>query len=216
MTFSEAVKSYGRELNRYRYFTIIAYGLLISACLAVGVWGYKFYNRSAGERAHGVLAQAVELYQRAERENTEALWNDTELALSQGYQQFSGSAVAPYFLALQSEVAFNKGDFEKARDFLSQALTVMKKSSPLYPAYAIKLALMKIDAGDAAGREELQALANSTDSQGRDMALYYQGVIDFDSGDRAGAEKAWSVLIKDFGSDSVWAQAAKQQLDYTA
>ena len=185
MTLSKVVKSYADYIsNSVPFARQIVCGILFCACLVALILGYQLYNRHGNERAHQALAQAIELYERANREDKQNLWDDAELAFSQGYKEFSGSSLGAYFLAFQAEIAQSLGKVEQARTLFANALANLSKTSPLYNAYAIKLAIMKIDISDEQGHKELTALAGNPKNINRDMALYYQGLIEFDSGNR--------------------------------
>lgn len=212
------------ELNYYighfRYGRAIALAILVAAGLAVAVFGYRWWSQHTTAQAHASLAQAVELFERADQENTQAAWGEADRAFSQGYTQHAGSSLAGYFLAFQAEVALRQGNAETARELLSKAIQAMSATGPFYGAYKIKLALLQIDAGNpdlvAAGTQTLQQLANDPRNNDRDMAVYYLGLRSFQGGDRAAAEKIWQPLVEMQGAESLWAQAAQAKLDYTA
>jgi predicted negative regulator of RcsB-dependent stress response len=217
MTWTQVISDYARQRRNVRSLVV---GASLVALLVAMIFGYRYYAGYYNQRAHSALASAIELYERAERENTKALWSDADRALGQGYKEYSNSTLAPYFLAFQAEIARLQGRADDARALLERALSILSKTSPLYNAYALKLAMMKIDSGDAGlvndGTSSITALASDAKNRDRDMALYYQGLLAFDSGDRAAAEKSWNVLIEKYGAQSTWAQVAQAKLEYTA
>lgn len=104
--------------------------LLMAFCLFIVVagigFGYHWYRSSYNQNAHVALAQAIELFDRADKESTANLWDETDRALSQGYSDYSRSSLAPYFLAFQAQVALRKNDApEKARELLQKAIDGM-------------------------------------------------------------------------------------------
>ena len=217
MVWTEHVGNY---LGQYRYLRYVVFGVALGALVVAAAFGYRYYVGRYTQQAQASLARSIALYERAERENTKDLWDSSEQAFSQGYTEFSGTALAPYFLAFQSEVALKQGRGAEARELLEKAMSQLATTSPLQSLYATKLALMQIDSNDPEiikqGHTTLQALASNPKNQDRDTALYYQGLIAFDSGDRGAAEKAWNVLIETYGADSVWAQVAQSKLEYVS
>ncbi len=206
-------------IGQVRYGRTIALALLAVGTLAIAVFGYRWWSHNRAERAHATLARAIEIFERAEQENTPALWEEADRAFGQGYTQHAGSSLAAYFLAFQSEIALHQGNTEKAREFLTKALQAMSVSAPFYGSYAVKLALMESDSGKPdlmeKGAKALEQLARNQKNKDRDMALYYQGLLLFQAGDRAGAEQVWQPLVGTRGTDSIWSQAAQARLDYT-
>lgn len=193
--------------------------MLVFVVGSMGIFTYRWYTQWQGEQAHAALAQAIELFERAQQGSDSALWQEAERAFELGAQQNASSSLAPYFVAFQAEVAFKQGNVEKARELMAQVVKSLPKSSPLYHAYSVKYARMNIDSGQAdlieQGTKELEQEAQDVQNPERDMALYYQGLIPFEQGDRAAAQKIWDLLIKSYGQDSLWAQRAQAKLDYT-
>lgn len=206
-------------VGQFRYGRTVLLALCAVMILAVAGFGYRWWTGYRSEQAHAGLARAIELFERAEQEGTASAWEEAERAFGQGYENYSGSSLAAYFLAFQSEIALRQGNTQKARELLGKAVQSMAVSAPLYGAYAVKLALMDMDSDNPdlieKGTKALQQLASNTRNKDRDMALYYQGLHLFQAGDRAAAEKVWQPLVGVQGTDSVWAQAAQAKLDYT-
>jgi predicted negative regulator of RcsB-dependent stress response len=218
MTWLKVVDHYVRQ---FRYARQAAVACLLVLLLFAAMFLYRWYEDYRTEQAHGVLAHAIELFERAEQENTKVLWEETDRAFSQGYSSYSGTSLAPYFLAFQSEIAVRQDERVKARELMDKAVHVMARTAKLYGPYAVKLALMQIDSGEPAlvekGTSSLHALAHDSKNPDRDMALYYEGLRLFEQGDRSAAEKIWHTLVGDVhGADSIWAQIAQAKLDYTA
>lgn len=207
-------------LKKRENFRYVLIGAIVIGFLVVDVIGYRWYIRRYNERAQLALAEALDVYQKASREKAPHLWEEARQALAKGHEDFAGSSLDPYFLAYESDVVRYQGDHAKAVALMTAAVRAMSKSSPLYGPYQIKLALIKVDSPDqkvhADGLADLEQLAQRGKSDHRDEALYYRGLIAFDSADRAMAEKYWNELIKEFGKDSVWAQVAQAKLDYMA
>lgn len=215
------LKVYDHYIRQFRYARQLALACLLGLALAGVFFLYQWYENYRTERAHDALAHAVELFERAEQENTNVLWDEADRAFSQGYSQYSNSTLAPYFLAFQSEIAARQGDAARARDAMEKAVRDMSSQAPLYSFYAIKLALMQIESDNPdmaeKGKKLLHALTHDVRNADRDMALYYEGLVLFEKGDRLAAEKIWRALIGSAqGADSIWAHIAQAKLDYAA
>lgn len=207
--------------NKYTRALLMACGLLI--VLAGIGFGYRWYRSSYNQRAHAALAEAIELFDRANKDSTTSLWDETDRALAQGYSDYSGSSLAPYFLAFQAQVALQKipENVEKARELLQKALKNMSADMPFYGIYVIQLARMKSDSGiqdlEDEGIKTLQDVANNQKSSERGMALYYLGLRPFEAGDREQAIMMWTPLFKEADlANSFWSQIAQAKLDYQA
>lgn len=222
MTLLKVVDHY---IGHFKYMrTLLIVGCVIIVLVGVG-FGYHWYRSSHNQKAHAALAEAIELFDRATRESTASLWDETDRALSQGYSDYSRSSLAPYFLAFQAQVelrrAQNSETGEKARELLQKAVDQMSKGMPFYDMYMIQLARMNLDSGSPklqeAGHATLREIAQDKESTERGMALYYSGLRFFEMGDREQAVKEWAPLLNeaDF-MDSLWSQAAQQKLTYQA
>jgi tetratricopeptide (TPR) repeat protein len=215
------LKVFDHYVGQFKYARHIALALLLVLALFGALFLSRWYESYRTEQAHATLAHAIELFERAEQENTNVLWEEADRAFSQGYSHYSGLSLAPYFLAFQSEIALRQGDAVKAREFLGKAVAMMSPKALLYTPYAIKCALMQLESGDPdlveKGNKALHALAQDAKNPDRDMARYYEGLTLFESGDRPAAEKVWHDLLGGAQSaDSIWAQIAQAKLDYTA
>ena len=215
------LKVFDHYVRQFKYARQVALACLLGLALVGVFFLYQWYEGYRTEQAHDALAHAIELFERAEQENTNVLWDEADRAFSQGYSYYSNSTLAPYFLAFQSEIAVRQGDFVRARESMDKAVKAMAPSAPLYVAYALKLALMQIESGNPdlveKGKKLLHTLAHDVKHSDRDMALYYEGLQLFEQGDRPAAEKVWNSLITSTrGADSIWAQIAQAKLDYAA
>jgi tetratricopeptide (TPR) repeat protein len=187
-------------------------GGLIAVSAFVGayyVYGIYIYNRDL--RAQASFAEGYELYEAAlgvdlssekasSKEKT--LWAEVEMAFNSGYNQFSSSTLAPFFLAFQAEALVRQGKLEDAIQTMKMMLAVLPKRSPFLGIYATKKALMLIDSSDEAqkkeGLEELIRVADDTNNGNRDMALYYLGNYYATVGDIAQAQERFKQL-EEFG-----------------
>lgn len=211
---------YNKYIKRRGLTGYVIIAALVAVVLGGSLWGYRWYERRYNERAQAALARCVELWEKALQDKQENVMEQARRDISIEHERFARSSLAPYFLVLGSDLALQRADKVKAVEFIEKALAGLPVDSPLYGFYAVKKALMKIDAADEttrrAGATELQALSLDAKNKNRDMALYYRGLIAFDRGDRPGAEEIWRELQSRFGKDSLWARIAQAKLDYTA
>lgn len=192
--------------------------VLLVVVAVVSVVGYSWYTKKQNEDAQAVLAEGIELYQKALKEKSDKILEEAQLAFSIGYERYSGSSLASYFLSFESDILARQGKQDEAIKFMQKSVKKMSNSSPLYNMHKIKLALMKIDSEDEAiskkGKEELSALAGNKKNPDQDLALYHQGLINFNHGNRAEAEKSWKELIDIYGNVSSLAKLAEAKLAY--
>lgn len=199
---------------RTRYMVV---GGIILVILIADVVGYRWYSRRYDGRAQMALSQAIEVLDKAATGNVQTLWKEAENAFRDGYQRYPRSSVAPYLLSYWADTVVHQGDLARGIDLMDKAVLAISKSSPLYYIFVVKRALMRIDSPDATvvaqGKKELHAAAQDKKNPQRDEALYFEGLIAFDGGDRAGAEKVWQELLS-LGAKSVWGQVARAKLEY--
>lgn len=196
------------------------------AIMVIGtvVLGQRWYSASRDAQAQNALSSALELYEKALRtpgitqENN--IWNDVEAVFHAGFEKHKHSSLAPYFLIFQSEVSRARQNLAQSLDYMTRAVSMMSYKEPLYFVYATKLALMQIDATDesvrAQGIAALDRLAQDKHNYDRDEALYYQGYKAWVGGNIAEAERVWTQLLREFGTQSAWAQLAQAKITYQA
>ncbi|MBN2267327.1 MAG: hypothetical protein JW725_03225 [Candidatus Babeliaceae bacterium] len=205
-----------RQQRSRRYMLI---GLLIVAFVGVDVVVYRWYSNRYNARAQQELAHCMEIVERALKEKQPALLEQARLETGVGYERYSRSSLAPYFLALDADLALAQGDRTKACALMERAVGALSDDAAMYGFYAVKKALMKIDSADQktreAGMQELQTLAHDPRNQQREMAAYYLGLIAFDGGDRRGAEEVWKEFSGPVARNSVWARLAQSKLSYS-
>lgn len=217
MTITQFVSD---SIGRNKYIRQLVMGGAFVAVIVAIIAGYMWYTQSQNEQAQALLSRSMEMYKRGIEEKDSSILDEADQSFSQGYKNFSGTSLAPFFLVYRSEIALRQNRQSDAGTLLEEALTRMSSKSPLYVPYKIKLALLKVDSADKnvvqSGKELLDSLAADVKSKDRDMALYYKGLLHFNDGDRKSAETVWDVLTKRYGSESVWVQAAQAKLDYLA
>lgn len=208
---------YGHFKKDVRFRYAVVGGILLFVLLA-DVVGYRWYARRYEGRAQMALSQAVEVLDKAARDSASTLWQEAENAFRDGYQRYPKSVLSPYMLSFWADTVVHQGDILRGIDLMNKAVLASSKKSPLHNALLIKRALMRMDATDeglvAEGKKELHALAQDKENKQRDEALYFEGLVAFDKGDRAEAEKIWQELFTSFEDKSAWAQVARAKLEY--
>ncbi|MCL5436611.1 MAG: hypothetical protein M1549_01880 [Candidatus Dependentiae bacterium] len=203
-----------KKSGRTRYYVV---GGIILFIVVADVIGYRWYAHRYNDRAQLALSQAVELLERAARGNAETLWKEAEGSFRDAYQRYPKSLVAPYLLSFWADTLLHGGDMVRALDLMNKAVGSLSKSSPFYHAMLVKRALMRMDAANAAlvaeGKKELHELTQDKANKSRDEALYFEGLVAFDAGNRAEAQRVWQELFTAFG-DSVWSKVAQAKLEY--
>ncbi len=196
--------------------------LLVASILLVSVLSYgayRWYSNYREEQAQKVLAESLELFQRAAESDSSVKWSDVSRAFEAGYALYPGSSLAAYFLAFQAESVMQEGDLERAIVLMEKSLAHMPHNSPFYYLYAVKNALMEHDSQDTAVRERgnkhLEELAYDKKNPDRDMALYYLGYFAAAAHNTERARELWTQLVRE-GSESVWANKAQTDLQALA
>jgi hypothetical protein len=194
----------------------------ITVALIGGGVGLAFYwyttTIARQEAAQIALAETFMEIERAHR-NPEA-WQDAELAAKTGYNQFSSSSLAPYFLSLQAESLIEQGKNQEALALLEEVKKSLSSSSPLYTMYALKIARIKLDAQQEdirqQGLQELEKLAYDTKNQQRDAALYYLSLV-YEKSDMQKAQQLWHEIVaiaaKQQEVSNAWAALSQRRLD---
>jgi len=152
--------------------------LMMAVLLGVAVGGfylYKYYIYNKQATAQKVLSECLIEYERAA--GGMGSWYDVEVALEMGYEQNTGSKLAPYFLAYKADAMLEQGKKQEALAVLQEALEKISPKDDLYGLYAVKLALMKLDNPDSK-KEGLQSLEDiaEKDGSGKTGALYNLGL----------------------------------------
>lgn len=199
------------------------YGIYLLSALLIGSgswFGYKYYRKSVERKSFAQFAESLDdYYKLAAAPTTKAAWQDAQAGLAERAKANSGSALAPYFIALQADALLKEGNRDAALATYAQVLAQLPKDSPLVPLYTIKHALIQIDSSEEAtrlaGMKALQTIAADKNSPVQDMALYNLGYLAWVSNDIATAENNFRKLIVEH-KDSVWAKMALAKLEATA
>lgn len=206
-----------------KYVTVLA-GLTVGLLFCGGAWqAYQWHVRSKNAHALVLFAQSIDELQKAFQADPAQLSQallDAENAFAAAYKAEPGSSLAPFALAYQAVALQQQGKEAEAVELLEKALGLMSRTSPLYYAYALKLALLKIDATDItvqlAGRSALEKYASDMHNPLRDMALYYAGYDAWVRGDKPVYEKYWTILLHDMDPKSVWVEKVRSKVQFLA
>lgn len=217
MTFAHKVSRtmYGMTTKQgLQRLTVLGVLILLLAAV-VGV--YHWYSVRQTEYAQADLALCLEELEKARHSDDAHDWQEVEQSCQAGFQRHAASAMAPYFLACQAEALLEQGHHDAALKKMQEALVKFSSKSPLYHVYALKEALMMIDAAQAEIRQEgvkkLQELAQDAKNPQQDMALLYLGHYYSAEKDTDNAVKTWTKLVQEHGANSLWALKAQGYLD---
>lgn len=204
------IQSLWHELTKTTTMKLITAVVVVGLIGAGAVAGYSWYRSYHEKNAQQAFTRAFSLFEDALSREKGAAWDDVERAFAAAARDNAGSDLAPYFFAFQAEAVARQGKHDQARDLMTLAMKNMPSSSPLASFYAIKMALMKIDAADAViaqeGMKELQVLALDVKNAQQDMALYYAGLLSWLAGDDVQAKNYWDMLDARFGKASYWSR----------
>lgn len=196
--------------SKYTNWAIIF--LVLAGILGASWFGYSWYVRRYEQVAHKDLAESIDEYHRKLYLSIgQQEWQDIEVAFATGASRHKSSKLYPYFLAYQADALIHQAKYTEAIEVMNKMLKSLSSKQPLYYLYAIKRALMKIDAGDVMQKEglaELEQLAQNTENPFQEMALYRLGLAQLHQGDRSQADKTWKLLLSKAQPTSGWYQLA--------
>lgn len=201
-----------------QYRTYFLAGLLaVAGVVGFGTYWY-FYTIKYEESAQQAFSEVLHDYDRAYA--TPELWSDVEIGAKTGYRQYARSALAPFFLAMQSEALLQQQKGQEALAVMKMMLDKLSSRSRFYSLYKIKEARIKIDSDSAGIKEDgvrqLTSLANDEENRYQDEALYYLGMYYQTQGQKDKAQDVWQQLSAIKHDDkqglSPWFLLAEQQL----
>ena len=193
-------------------------GIAIVCAAGVGVYGYIQYRISQEEQAQVVFSNCMDELRRSYGDPS--LWPTAELASITAYRHHSGSALGPYFLALEVQTLLAQGKLSEAVTSLERVISMLPTRSPFYSLYTLQLALMKLDHSDEAMRQEglkaLEKIALDQKNIHRDQALYYLGEYYANQNNQERAKELFHQLVVAYPEGglaaSPWASLAQQKL----
>ncbi len=183
--------------KQFRYIKEFAIGIILLAVAIFGFLGYRWYVVYREQAAQKVFANYLKEYDKAEQGAPSDL-EHAQMLFKLGYQQQSGSRLAPYFLAFQSDTLIKQGKIDEALDVMDTMIKVLPEKAPLTALYKTKRALLLLDADDESkqktGLDALEQLAYSKENQYNDLALFYVGRYYWVTDNLDQAKKAWQEL----------------------
>jgi len=184
----------------------------LGALVGASFLGYRWYYVGRARTAQKRLSEVIATYTQEIKAQADNQASDSVTVSSQGWpaiaelfggaaKEYADTALAPFFLAYQSEVLLKEGNLADAYQVMNQALVAMPRSSDLYAVYELKKVLMALDlailnnsSSDLAEKELLE-LAKDTTNKQRDIALFYAGRFYWSKGDIVRAKDLLQELI---------------------
>lgn len=200
--------------KRIQYLVILA---LMSALIAAGWFGYRWYSDRYEQAAYKDLAESIDGYHKALVSSQEGdRWTDVERAFTVGAERHQKSRLYPYFLAYKADALIHQGKQQEALAAMKSLTQQLPLDNPLYYLYKVKYALIKLDATDTAtqqeGRQELIQFGQDVKNPVRDMALYQAGLDAWYKGNKEQAQKLWDIILNRSTKESHWYQLAQAKV----
>lgn len=211
------------KLSKKKYLKVLFITLGVIGLLIIGFFIHKYYVNKKNQTASRVFSECLDEYYKALANNYEKekgsqekvdVWGEVETMFKQGYQQYSSSNLAPYFLLFESESLSQQGKKDESLSLLRDGLKRLSQSSPFYFIYKTKELLMSLDKGEDV-INELTQLARNRNNPNNDLALYYLGEYYWVKNDIEMAKGFWSELIREKSKSempSPWAKLASLRL----
>lgn len=210
MVIQKLLSTTKNDQAKWIQLSYVALGLL--AVGALSFYSYRYYIVSRESEAQRVFSHAYETFVAAQNEGTPTSWQAAENTLLTSYEKNKSSSVAPIFKAFQADTLLAQGKNNEAIAAMEVACNGFSTSSSLYPYFAVKYALMRIDHGnDAVRAEGLKSLIKLADksNKNRDNALYYLGSYYAAHGDEQNARASWNELVSiQTGAQDTWSTYA--------
>ncbi len=191
-------------IERYKTVLLIA-GVVVGVAIGGGVYWHLSRTKHQ-ELAQATLSEVLNETIRAQQ-NAE-LWPEIEVAARTGYQQYSSTSLAPYFLAVQADALIQQNKHADALSLMREALNSLSERSPLYFLYATKQARIMLDSEDentqTQGLEKLISISKNNNNLQKDETLYYLGSYYMNRADNEKALKAFNEIV----------EMTKNQTDY--
>lgn len=192
------------------------FAIMLSIVAAIGYGSYIWYVSSREAHAHRLLTSGLQEFEQALTQDNDHAWQSVAETFAAGYKRAASSNLAPIFLAFESEALLRQGKTEEARDRMHTVMKQLSPKSPFYYVYAIKSAMIDIDAEDTIikdqGIKQLTALAQNMKNPQRDYALYQLGFYYFMNEQADKAKEYLTRLVREFATTSPWAHQAQMLL----
>ncbi len=191
------------------------------AVLALLGGGFAWHRHSVNQKeqaATTILADCLSQYEQAAQGRSQ--WQDVVTMAHAGYEKFSGTQVAPYILGVEVDALLAQDKKQEALEKIDTMLAQMGSGSSLYPLYALKSVLIKLDMPEMqeAAAKDLQKLAQ-TKNDFTDAAQYYLGLYYQNAGQQDKALEVWKPLVAlnegvaDQMARSPWATLAQSKIN---
>lgn len=208
----------GASLRRNKSLQMIIAIIIASGFIVAGWAGYSFYTFKKTQKAHQVFVDCfAEFEKNMSAPKGQARWDDVVRAFDIAYQRYGSSVFGPSFLAYKASALIYQDKLEDAIPVMQKAVDALKHRSLLYPSYALKLALMKIDSSKQAVQQEgqtlLKGLADDDKNPQQDAALYYAGVQAMVRNDRVAAKDYFAKAVRVAPEHSAFKTIAQAKLD---
>ena len=215
-----------------KYVKEFTIGLTLLLVLGGGYFLNSWYTKVREEKAFDAFSELVISMQQAEqtvqslnpvkdKEKIDQAYNDVIILLDALYKEHMSSHLAPYFLALKSELVFKQSqDYQTSLNLLDEALAGINKDSSIGNLFYMKRIKMGFDSQDVKDQEkslkDLEKLVKDTDNILQQEATYLLGIYYIAHGQ---VEKGQEVLRKLADSDegsalikSLWVKLAQEKL----
>lgn len=233
--FKNNITSYYTRLSEQysaKYVKEATIGIGLLAALVGGYFLNSWYVKNREEQAFNAFSEIVFSLQQNEqiiqsldpekdKEKINQAYADILILIEALYKEHISSYLAPYFLALKSQIILEQtNNYQEALTLLDQALDGMDKKSDLGSLYYLKRIKMGFDSTDSKEQEKslkaLQALANDTTSVVQEEAQYVLGVYFASHGQIAQAQEVWKKLVDSSEEadllKSSWIKLAQEKL----
>lgn len=227
--------SYYKNLSEQysaKYVKEFTIGTTLLVVLVGGYFLNSWYIKRREEKAFDAFSELIVSMQQAEQsvyslnpakdqEKIYQAYNDVIILLDALYQEHMGSYLAPYFLAIKSELIYKQShDYNQSIQLLDQALAGMDKKNSIGSLFYMKRIKMGLDSDDVKTKEEslknLEKLANDKNNTLQDEAQYLLGLYYIADNDIAKAQEVLKNLVdsKDDSAliKSLWVKLAQEKL----
>lgn len=229
------ISSYYQNLSEQysaKYVKEFTIGTTLLVILVGGYFLNSWYTKRREEKAFDAFSELIISLEQAEqtaqslnsakdKEKIYQVYNDVLILLDALYQEHMGSYLAPYFLALKSELVFKQShDYKQSLQLLDEALAGIDKKSSIGSLFYMKRIKMGLDSEDTKVKKDalknLEQLANDTTSGLQQEAQYLLGLYFIAHDDIEKAQAIFKNLV-DSNDDSaliksLWIKLAQEKL----
>ncbi len=188
------------------------------AVISTGVFGYRTYRRGIEQAAYQDFVGALASFNGSVTSTTkkadddkitfatnEEKWQTVETNFARGYENHRSSALAGAFQLFRAEALIQQGKLDEAIAITRLAVESLS-SREVADFYRVKLALMLIDQGTDASKQEglhsLEMLAADQHGSAESIALYRLGEYFWTMQNFDRAKGYWQQFVGKFGDES--------------